>query len=112
MTPIKPDTITITIHCNGFETVVQTYAYEYRNLMQLIVNQICVEDFGDCRGMGRCATCCVVALNRDYCPSEYERNEWTTLYKTGKKIPNLRLSCQVLIDKSIDGLHVEIAEPC
>lgn len=100
--------IVITITCNGYDTVVHTYEHEYRNLMQLINDQVFVEDFGECRGMGRCATCKVMALNHAYTPDDYERNEWATLSKAGEAIPPTRLSCQVAIDKKVNGLHFSI----
>ncbi|HEY4149069.1 MAG TPA: 2Fe-2S iron-sulfur cluster-binding protein [Chitinophagaceae bacterium] len=105
----KPVTdIAVTISCNGHDTIVHTYEHEYRSLMQLIRDQVFVEDFGECGGMGRCATCKVVALNHEYTPEDYERNEWATLTKAGDEIPPTRLSCQVAIDKKADRVHFSI----
>jgi 2Fe-2S ferredoxin len=109
MEPSQEDII-ITIHHNGYETAVHTHDREYRNLMQLISDRIYVENFGDCKGMGRCGTCQVLALNHTYDPGDYERNELNTLSKPGAMPPGLRLSCQLMIDKNISGLHFEIVE--
>jgi 2Fe-2S ferredoxin len=51
----------------GEKYELQTYAYEYRNLMALLFDKIYIEDFGECKGMGRCGTCAVKIVGLANC---------------------------------------------
>ena len=57
------------------EIEVATYEGEFRNLMILINEKIYVEDFGECKGIGRCGTCLVEVEGLDSDASKMERNE-------------------------------------
>ena len=83
------------------EYVVKTYNSEYRNLMVLINEKIYLEDFGECRGMGRCGTCIVEIINTGSQLCSFDRNEEATIKKTGITNPNYRLACQILIDEKL-----------
>lgn len=77
--------------------------------MQLIHDKIYTEDFGDCKGIGRCGTCHIRILN---CPenlTDRQRNEETTLRKMDNIEFNSRLSCQILVDEKLNELHIEVA---
>jgi 2Fe-2S ferredoxin len=87
-----------------------TYKNEYRNLMQLIFDRLVLVDFGECKGEGKCGTCMIVTQNKSYSKNDYVRNEFNTLSKFKNEIKNLRLSCQLLINDEINGLHIEIVE--
>lgn len=101
--------ITITIINAGEEYVVKTYLHEYRNLMALLNNSIYLENFGECGGQGRCATCIVKVVGLKGNANTMERNEKATLNKTGLRDSNLRLSCQLLINEDLHGAVIEIA---
>jgi 2Fe-2S ferredoxin len=81
--------------------VINTYNSEYRNLMVLINEKIYLEDFGECKGMGRCGTCVVEVINTGSKLCSFDRNEETTIKKTGITNPNYRLACQILIDEKL-----------
>ena len=49
----------------GRVRLVETYTGEYRNLMALITDKIYVEDFGECKGMGRCGTCVIEIIKTE-----------------------------------------------
>lgn len=83
------------------EYVVNTYNSEYRNLMVLINEKIYLEDFGECRGMGRCGTCVVEVIKKNNELRSFDRNEEATIKKTGITNPNYRLACQILIDEKL-----------
>jgi 2Fe-2S ferredoxin len=87
---------------------IQTYTGEYRNLMMLIYDKIYTEEFGECKGVGRCGTCLVEILASDTDISTYERNEEITIARTGIAGNNLRLSCQILIDHQINNLKIKV----
>ncbi|MEM0575451.1 2Fe-2S iron-sulfur cluster-binding protein [Flavobacterium polysaccharolyticum] len=87
-----------------------TYKNEYRNLMQLLADRLVLDDFGECKGEGKCGTCMILAINKSYSKSDYYRNELNTLSKFKNERDNLRLSCQLLINEEIQGLHLEITE--
>jgi 2Fe-2S ferredoxin len=81
-------------HFNIFEN-------EYRSLMHLINDQLYLEDFGQCGGMGRCGTC-VVSSQKEV--GVYNRNEYATLQRHQLHLEtNKRLACQIFIDRKING---------
>jgi 2Fe-2S ferredoxin len=104
----REKSIVITILREGCEYVLNTYPNEYRNLMELLNDKLYIEDFGDCRGMGRCGTCTVTLLTGIALPDGPERKEGTTLSRFGYNQTQIRLSCQIMIDASIHGLRMEV----
>ena len=94
--------ITITIINDGKEYVIKTYKNEYRNLMALLNNSIYLENFGECGGMGRCATCLIEVTGLKSYVNVLERNEMATIAKTGLAGTNFRLACQILITEDLD----------
>ena len=91
------------------EISVQTHEGEYRNLMVLINEKIYVEDFGECKGIGRCGTCLVEISSPQEAP-EMDRNEKSTLGKCDVQNDNLRLACQIMIDGFLQNAVVKIIE--
>ena len=103
--------ISITVFYNGTKHVIQTYPYAYRNLMMLLYNELFLDDFGECLGMGKCGTCAVSILQEPVGMQAYDRNEERTLGRMdGVRSPKRRLACQIMVDKGIDGLVLEIRE--
>lgn len=100
--------ITVTIIDNEVEYKIVTGYGEYRNLMELIRNNHYVDYFGECGGMGRCGTCLIEVLHKKTELTNLERNEETTMSKIGEENDKIRLSCQILIDESIDGLVIKV----
>ena len=86
----------------------RAYPYEYRSLMGLIYDKIYIENFGECKGIGRCGTCHVHILSHHPDLLTREGNENTTLGKMPAIVRNSRLACQIVIDQSVDGLWVEV----
>ena len=82
----------------------------YRNLMVLINEKTYVEDFGECKGIGRCGTCLTEAEGLETVGAEMDRNEKSTLAKVAVKKPNLRLSCQVMINHALHNAVIKIVE--
>lgn len=103
---------TISIHIsNGSEKfIVKTYRHAYRNLMALLTNNLYLENFGECGGQGRCATCLVKISGYDMLKNPITRNEQTTLSKMQLSDISIRLACQILITESLDGCLIEIVE--
>lgn len=89
---------------------IETYEGEFRNLMVLINEKIYVEDFGECKGIGRCGTCLIEVDGLNGAASEMDRNEKSTLGKCAVKKPNLRLSCQVMINASLKNTIIKVVE--
>ena len=83
-------------------------AREYRSLMELIADRLFPNDFGECKGIGRCGTCHVRILNGPQNLLEKAGNESSTLSKITNTDRSSRLACQIRVDESIDGLSVEI----
>ena len=100
--------ISTTIINAGEEYAVKTYLHEYRNLMTLLNNNIYLENFGQCGGQGRCATCMVKAVGLKGNANSMERNEAATIGKAGLADEAIRLSCQLLINEDLNGAVIEI----
>jgi ferredoxin, 2Fe-2S len=107
---IRDYDIVFTVIFNNKKYKIQTYQGEYRNLMQLISDKIFIEDFGDCKGMGRCGTCMVIITNWKSKEPLKERNEAATLNKTGNDNESVRLSCQILITENLSDAIVCIED--
>ncbi len=101
--------IAITIINAGEAHVVKTYLHQYRNLMVLLNNSIYLENFGECGGQGRCATCMVKAVGLKGNANVMERNEAATIGKAALADEPIRLSCQLLINEDLNGAVIEIA---
>lgn len=101
-------TIRIHVKVREKEFVLDTYPNEYSNLMMLIYDKIYPDNFGDCKGIGRCGTCHIKILTPALRLSHQDRNERTTLSRLEASDVDSRLACQILINSSINGLHVEV----
>ena len=100
--------IAVNVTWNGVLHTFNVYPFEYRNLMSLIYEKIFIDNFGDCKGIGRCGTCHVYVVGDNGELHKREGNENTTLSRMSEVLPNSRLACQILLDHSIDGIHVEV----
>ena len=100
------------IHFNAYyegeKHELQTYTYEYRNLMVLLFDKIYIEDFGECKGMGRCGTCAVKIAGLSATVNTLDRNEERTLAKMGVYGGDVRLACQILVDENLENATIEI----
>jgi 2Fe-2S ferredoxin len=56
---IMKNKLSFTVIDNNSRQVIETYVGEYRNLMLLLKDKMYLEYFGECGGMGRCATCVI-----------------------------------------------------
>ncbi len=82
---------------------------EFRNLMVLINEKIYVEDFGECKGIGRCGTCLIEIETVQQLPPS-GRNEQSTLAKCAVQNRGLRLACQIMIDEGLQDAVVRVVE--
>ena len=105
----KRDEILFIIVSEGREYSISTFKNEYRSLMTLVQDKLYIDGFGDCGGMGRCATC-IVRLDNLQTVDHMDRNELSTLSKQGITDPSIRLSCQIFIEISLDGAIVTILD--
>ena len=103
--------ITLFIEYNGNHQTVETFAGEYRNLMVLIKDQLWVEGMGECGGMARCGTCMVELLNAGDNLAVTDQKEAAVIKRTGTAQTTIRLSCQILVDETLDGLRIKVMEP-
>ncbi len=91
------------------EVSVNVYEGEFRNLMVLINEKIYVEDFGECKGIGRCGTC-LIEIESDTLFSPKDRNEESTLNKCAVKKDTYRLACQVMINDALQNAVIKVVE--
>ena len=106
--PSKAYNIEFTGFYQGREYYFRTYEFEYRNLMVLLKDKICLDDFGQCGGVGRCGTCLV---NISGLPDNHEQSnskEQNTLSKMRIIDPAARLSCQIQIDEDLNNVVIEL----
>ncbi|MDP2089640.1 MAG: 2Fe-2S iron-sulfur cluster-binding protein [Flavobacteriaceae bacterium] len=102
--------IKFTVFENGTNFQIETYDGEYRNLMFLLKDKLYLDDFGECGGMGRCATCIIEVSGISGNSVIKERNEPVTLSKMGFEDENIRLACQLFVTADLDGADIEIFE--
>lgn len=89
---------------------IKTYRNEYRNLMELLRNTIYLDGFGECNGMGRCATCVIKIEGLKGNSILKDRNEPITLQKIGNNNDDIRLACQILVTSDLNGSKIEIMD--
>lgn len=90
---------------------ITAYPGQYRSLMMMLYDQIYLEYFGECLGMGRCATCAISIESTKLPFTQFNRNERVTLSKEGITDPDIHLSCQIVVDESLDGAVIRIYHP-
>jgi len=78
------------------------------NLMQLAVNNNILGIDAECAGCCSCATCHVVLKNKLDTVPRAQGDEAELLSFVPGTEDNSRLSCQILIDDSLDTLVVEV----
>ncbi len=105
---IEKSFIYFIVYYRGEKHELKTYAYEYRNLMVLLSDKMYIEDFGGCKGTGRCGTCAVKIEGLSAAVNTLDRNEERTLFKMGIHGGDVRLACQILVDEHLDNITVEI----
>ncbi|GAA4423492.1 hypothetical protein GCM10023188_02360 [Pontibacter saemangeumensis] len=102
--------IKVTVRVYGQEHVLETYDGEYRNLMMLLYDKIYIDEFGECKGVGRCGTCHVHVLRAPAGLVFHDGVEHTTLSRLGNTNETSHLACQIMVDRHINGLEVEVVE--
>lgn len=101
-------TIKLIVCYEGQTYFLETSKHEYRDLMSLLKDKICPEDFGQCGGMGRCGTCLIGISGMPGDSGMLHRNEHQTLRKFGIKDPEIRLSCQIQVNEDLENLVVQL----
>ena len=107
-TPV--DDIVFEILYEGRLNKIETHLHAYRNLMMLIRDNLFPDYFGECGGQGRCGTCTVKIISNEHELKQKLRNEASTLQKYGIDEEDIRLSCQIFIDRDLHGLTIELLE--
>lgn len=85
-----------------------TYTKEYRSLMELLSDKLYLENFGECKGMGRCCSCLIKINSKSHKVNDFARNELATLQKHNYSSLKYRLSCQIIIDQNLKLLEIEL----
>lgn len=109
MTP-GPTEISFQVWHENIATTLRTRTGAYRNLMELLNDSMYLDEFGECGGTGRCATCAVEIDWADGVPRARERNEDSTLGSLSESRPLLRLACQVDVDEQLQGARIVIRQ--
>jgi 2Fe-2S ferredoxin len=100
--------IHLTVLENNSKIPIVTYVGEYSNLMFLLRDTLYLEAFGECGGVGRCATCIIKIMGLTGKSITKERNEPVTLSKIGFTEESIRLSCQLLVTKDLNNTEIEL----
>ncbi|MFC3335046.1 2Fe-2S iron-sulfur cluster-binding protein [Flavobacterium palustre] len=104
--------ICFTVTENGIQIPITTRHGRYPSLMYLLKEELQLESFGECGGVGRCATCVVQTSGITGNSAVKDRNEPATLSKLGFDEANIRLSCQIYItaDLNVNDAEIKILE--
>ena len=103
-------TILFTVTHRGVTHSVSTFPFEYRSLMALLYDKFYFENFGDCKGIGRCGTCHVIVQEGNPDLNVRSGNEETTLSRMESVTVHSRLSCQILITEALHQMHFDIVD--
>lgn len=106
----KQTPIRFTVIENGNEHHISTHHGDYANLMFLLKDELQLDSFGECGGVGRCATCLITTKGISGASLTKERNEPVTLSKLGYTDESTRLSCQLYITKDLNNAEITILE--
>ena len=91
---------------------VQTIGFDeldYNSLMEMIFHEL-NEEIGDCKGRAWCGTCHVEALNIEAQLEPIEGEEEKTLSGLIRRTPSSRLSCQLAVDRRLNGMTFKMIE--
>jgi 2Fe-2S ferredoxin len=102
--------IQFTVVENDSSELVETHQGSFPNLMYLLRDTFGLDGFGECGGVGRCATCLINAEGLTGNSTLKERNEPATLLKMGYEEQSTRLSCQLYITPDLDGATITILD--
>ena len=102
--------IKFTVIDNDYSELIETQQGSYPNLMFLLRDKLGLEGFGECGGVGRCATCIITAEGITGNSILKDRNEPATLSKMGYEDESTRLSCQLYITSDLDGATITILD--
>ncbi|MGM8360965.1 2Fe-2S iron-sulfur cluster-binding protein [Flavobacterium sp. ARAG 55.4] len=102
--------IHFTVTENGTRITITTRHGSYPNLMYLLKEELQLESFGECGGVGRCATCVVKTSGITGNSAVKDRNEPNTLEQLGYSDEATRLSCQIYITTDLNGAEISILE--
>lgn len=105
------ETVQFTFIEDKVSTTIETTVGAYSNLMVLLKDKLYLDEFGECGGMGRCATCVIKTVGIKGVSNKKERNEPTTLLKIGYTEENVRLACQLMITEDLNGATIELMPP-
>lgn len=102
--------IQFTVIDNDYSELIETQQGSYPNLMFLLRDKLGLEGFGECGGVGRCATCIITTEGITGNSILKDRNEPATLSKMGYEDESTRLSCQLYITSDLDGATITILD--
>lgn len=100
--------IKITVVYQGEKHYLETRRHTYANLMMWLLDELMDDDFGECRGTGRCGTCLIELLETHKTLKGLDRNENSTLNKMNIHELHTRLACQLLVDEHLDGIKIKM----
>jgi ferredoxin, 2Fe-2S len=95
---------------NNSKHPITTHVGEYNNLMFMLRDKFYLDAFGECGGMGRCATCIIKINGLTGKSTTKEGNEPVTLSKIGFVDESIRLSCQLMVTKDLNNTEIELIE--
>lgn len=102
--------IRFTVVENGIPEQIVTHHGAHPNLMFLLKDELQLDSFGECGGVGRCATCVITAKGITGNSALKDRNEPATLAKLGINDAHIRLSCQIYITQDLNDTTITLME--
>lgn len=100
--------IDIIVYKDTEKIILHTFTNEYNNLMELLNENIYVDTFGECQGMGRCCTCLIKIISKFHSITSIDSNEKATLKKYKITDSTYRLACQIMIDSNLHQLEISL----
>lgn len=100
--------IVFTVRYSGDEYQLKTYWGEYRTLRLLIENKLNIRGFGQCGGMGRCASCLIEIVDLNDKSTFLSRTEHTSFRRTIRKYSIVRFACQIPVNDDLANVTIKI----
>jgi ferredoxin, 2Fe-2S len=105
---IRNRNIEFTVIYLGEEHRVQTWWGEYKTLRFLLSDKLNISRFGECGGMGRCATCLIEISNLNGSTTLLKRSEHTSMQRMIKSYSIVRFACQVQVNDDLANVTIKI----
>ena len=104
----KSEHIEFTVIYRGQKHRLQTKWGEFKTLRLLLNNKLSINGFGQCGGLGRCATCLIEISDVKGSTAFLKRSEHTSIQQMIKGYSIVRFACQIPVNDDLSNVTIKI----